>query len=166
MPREEQGVTSDRFSVIPRTLIFVTRGSQVLLLKGAPHKRLWANRYNGIGGHVERGEGIESSARRELLEETGLRVVDLWLCAVAMIDAGASTGICNFIFRADYQAGALCRGGEGGLERVEQSRIAEYPLVEDLYLILPRLLDRKRGDPLLSFRYWYDAENHLQVEPG
>ena len=43
MPREEQGVTSDRFSVIPRSLIFINRGDQILLLRGAPNKRLWAN---------------------------------------------------------------------------------------------------------------------------
>ena len=52
MPKSDQGVRNDRYKIIPRTLIFVTRGEQVLLLKGAEHKRLWANQYNGIGGHV------------------------------------------------------------------------------------------------------------------
>jgi len=53
-----------RYQAIPRTLIFLTsRNSQtaeqeVLLLKGAPNKRLWANRYNGLGGHVEVDEDI------------------------------------------------------------------------------------------------------------
>ena len=56
MPKSDQGVRNDRYKIIPRTLIFVTRGEQVLLLKGAVHKRLWANQYNGIGGHVEQGE--------------------------------------------------------------------------------------------------------------
>jgi len=56
MPKSEQGVTFDRYAIIPRTLIFITRegpsGLEVLLIKGAPTKRLWANRYNGVGGHV------------------------------------------------------------------------------------------------------------------
>jgi hypothetical protein len=44
MPARDQGVTCDRYTLIPRTLIFLTRNDQVLLLKGATHKHLWANR--------------------------------------------------------------------------------------------------------------------------
>ena len=51
--------------LIPRTLIFLTCRDLVLLLKGAPHKRLWANRYNGIGGHIERGEDVLTAAQRD-----------------------------------------------------------------------------------------------------
>jgi len=82
MPSSDQGVTRDRYTLIPRTLIFLTRGERVLLLKGAPHKRLWADRYNGLGGHIERGEDVLTSARRELAEETGLQCPGLWLCGV------------------------------------------------------------------------------------
>ena len=56
MPQSDQGVTNDRYMVIPRTAIFLRRGDSFLLLKGAPAKRLWANKYNGLGGHLERGE--------------------------------------------------------------------------------------------------------------
>ncbi|MDP3183744.1 MAG: NUDIX domain-containing protein, partial [Anaerolineales bacterium] len=66
MPASEQGVSRDRYMLIPRTLIFLRRGDSVLLIKGAPHKRLWANKYNGVGGHLERGEDVLSAARREL----------------------------------------------------------------------------------------------------
>ena len=72
MPASDQGVSTDRYALIPRVLIFLIRDNQVLLLKGSEDKRLWANRFNGIGGHIEPGEDPLSAAYRELFEETGL----------------------------------------------------------------------------------------------
>lgn len=166
MPKEEQGVTNDRFNIIPRSLIFITRGDEVLLLKGAPTKRLWANKYNGIGGHVERGEDVLSSAKRELEEESGLSGVDLWLCGIAMIDAGQATGIGIFMFRGEYSGGDLVQSHEGRLEWIKLDRLKDYPLVEDLQIILPRLMDLKRGDPPKFLSYSYDEHDRLQVRFG
>ncbi|HLB48576.1 MAG TPA: NUDIX domain-containing protein, partial [Anaerolineales bacterium] len=65
MPATDQGIRPERYQLIPRVLIFITHGREVLLLKGAPTKRIWASKYNGVGGHVERGEDFISAARRE-----------------------------------------------------------------------------------------------------
>ena len=86
MPKSDQGVTKDRYMLIPRTAIFVRRGDEYLLIKGAPTKRLWAGKYNGLGGHVERGEDVLTSAGREPREETGLTAY-LWLCGTVIADA-------------------------------------------------------------------------------
>ena len=50
----EQGTAFPRYVVIPRVNSFLRHGRDVLLLKGAPDKRIWAGRYNGIGGHTDR----------------------------------------------------------------------------------------------------------------
>jgi 8-oxo-dGTP diphosphatase len=166
MPKSEQGVTSERYAIIPRTLIFITRGEQVLLLRGAAHKRLWANRYNGIGGHIERGEDALSAAQRELVEEAGLDGEDLRLVGTVLIDASEGRGIGLFVFRGAYTRGELRESAEGSLEWVERSRLAEYALVEDLRVLLPRVLDMRDTDAPFLALYRYDEEDVLRISFG
>jgi len=78
--------STQRYPVIPRTLCFVLDGDDVLLIKRSPHKRLFPGKVNGLGGHVEAGEDILQSARREIHEESGLEVEDLWLAGVLHVD--------------------------------------------------------------------------------
>jgi 8-oxo-dGTP diphosphatase len=169
MPASEQGVTRDRYTFIPRTLVFLTRGEAVLLLKGAPHKRLWANRYNGVGGHIERGEDLLTAARRELVEETGLHVSDLWLCGTVFIDTGQEIGIAIFVLRGECAGSPVAEpvpSAEGSLEWVPFSQIQAYPLVEDLYTLLPRVLSMRPGDPPFSALYAYDDQDKLLISFG
>src|SRR5690349_9114097 len=112
MPASDQGVNNERYTTIPRTAIFLRRDGSYLLLKGAPGKRLFANLYNGLGGHVERGEDVLSAARRELLEESGL-AADLRLCGTLLIDTGRDPGICLYIFTGEAFTGELRASGEG-----------------------------------------------------
>jgi len=163
MSKSEQGINTQRFQVIPRSLIFVTDQKKVLLLKGAAHKRLWANKYNGIGGHIEKGEDIYEGAARELKEESGLAADPLWLCGSIMIDAGETTGIHLFVFRGSYQGGALQPSNEGELEWVGFDQITDFPLVEDLKVILPEILKLNPGQMLYA-RYWYDDRDQLQIK--
>ena len=166
MPVSDQGSTNDRYSLIPRTLIFLTRKDHILLIKGAPKKRLWANLYNGIGGHIEPGEDVRSAARRELKEETGLEHEDLWLCGTITIDTGKNPGICIYIFRGECRVGNPIESPEGLSEWVPINALDKFPLVEDLTTLLPEVLKLTRGDSILSVSYTYDHDDQLIIRFG
>jgi 8-oxo-dGTP diphosphatase len=161
MPKSDQGVTTDRYQMIPRSLIFITRGDKILLLKGSPNKRIWANRYNGIGGHIERSETILMGAKRELLEETGLVLENLWLCGTVAVDAG-EIGILLFVFRGECPDDArISSSHEGSLEWANIQSVNNLPLVEDLPFLLPRVMKKKMGSPPFFARSYYDTNEKL-----
>lgn len=156
MSQSDQGIVKDRYMLIPRTAIFVRHGDEYLLIKGAPTKRLWAGKYNCLGGHVERGEDIFSSAKRELFEEAGLSA-DLWLCGTVIVDTG-EVGICLYVFCGENPHGEIKASGEGAVEWVKKVALAHLPMVEDLPVLLERIDRMKRGDPPFSARSFYKSE--------
>jgi 8-oxo-dGTP diphosphatase len=165
MTKSDQGLSqsANRYKAVPRTLCFVTHGDEVLLLRGAPTKRIWPNRYNGVGGHVEAGEDIYTAAIREMREETGLGVTDVRLRGIVNIDLGEETGIILFVFTARALGRDAHPSPEGTPEWVKQDRIATLDLVEDLPKLLPRVLTMQPEDLPFFARYCYDEQDRLAI---
>jgi 8-oxo-dGTP diphosphatase len=166
MGRADQGVTQshDRYRVIPRSLCFITHGNEVLLLRGGPHKRLWAGHYNGVGGHIEAGEDVYSATRREIREETGLDVHGLRLCGVAHVNAGdPAVGILFFIFTAQAASQVIGLSPEGTLEWWPVDHLPTADMVEDLPILLPKALNLAPAAPPFFAAYRYDDQDRLMI---
>jgi 8-oxo-dGTP diphosphatase len=165
MGAKEQGAnaTEGRWLTIPRTLSFVLNGDDVLLMKRAAHKRVFPNRYNGVGGHIERDEDPLTSAKREIEEETGLVVYDIRLCAVYNIDAREQTGIILLVFTANTQSRDVVANSEGTLHWIPQKEIMNLDLVDDLPQILPRILAMQPTGTPLFVHLSYDDADQIQM---
>jgi 8-oxo-dGTP diphosphatase len=164
---DHQKIDNQRALFIARTLVFIQREDRLLLLKGAPHKRLWANLYNGIGGHVEQGESIRNAALREVREEVGLSdLKSLALKAVISIDTATNPGIVLFVFTAKTEAHEVTGSPEGDPEWVDWRSLPSDQMVSDLPELLPRILNRRPEFPPLLAHYHYDAAGQLMTDFG
>lgn len=162
---KDQGVTetAGRWLSIPRTLCFITHGDDVLLLKRSPHQRIFPNRYNGVGGHIERDEDPLSGVVREVQEETGLDVHDVRLRGVIHVDAGdPQIGILVFVFSAQANSREFTDSVEGTLEWVARERVDELPLVDDLPMLLPLALDAPTDAPPFFAHTSYDEQDRIR----
>jgi 8-oxo-dGTP diphosphatase len=163
MPVSDQGFNSERYQVIPRSLIFIFDEDRVLLLQGDEDKKIWAGKYNGIGGHIEAGEDILESASRELAEETGLSGLPLRLCGQVMITLNENQGIALFIFTGIYSGQSIKESEEGALEWVAMEDLQNLPIVEDLPKLLYRVVEHQPGDPLIVGKYYYDVDRLVML---
>jgi len=153
MRLQDQDARFERYAVIPRTLTFLTHGSEVLFLRGAPDKRLWAGKLNGVGGHVEPGEDILAAAKREILEETGLALAELHLRALIHIDGSRALGVLLFVYTGQAPSGSVHPSREGSLVWCNRHSLPKADLVEDLPHLLPRILAQDAPDRLIYGHY-------------
>lgn len=160
MANNPQVILKDRYQVVPRTLILVFKEDKVLLQKGAPTKKIWAGYYNGLGGHVEKGEDALSAARRELMEEAGLECSDLHLCGTVMIDVEEHNGIMLFVMTGNDVTGKSNESDEGSLHWINVNELAKMNVVEDIPEIVERIL--QNGSEIFHAHYGYD-ENGKRI---
>lgn len=160
-----QRVQSERYQQIPRTLVFLLHGNEILLVKIAADRGAWAGLYNGVGGHIEAGENPHTAAIRETQEETGITPRDIRLCGVISVHTNSSPGIGIHVFVGEVENEELHTSNEGEPEWIPLEKLNDYPLVADLPHVIPRALDSYRknqtfcglttfdeaGQPILQF---------------
>jgi 8-oxo-dGTP diphosphatase len=163
-----QGVESADYTVVPRTLSFISAHSRVLLLRGGADKRLFAGHYNGVGGHVRPGEDVYAAARREIFEETSLRPVDLALCGVVHLShANGARGVVIFVFLGTAAEGRLRGSSEGQPEWVAVTDLKRRNLAPYVTELLEAALESRRRGPFIALARDNEAHGRIEVTwPG
>jgi 8-oxo-dGTP diphosphatase len=159
-----QRLQPDRYAIIPRTLTFLVHEDKILLIRLAEDRGEWAGKYNGIGGHIERGEDPSASARREIREETGLSPKFLTLCGVIIVDTGGSPGIGLYVYVGETDDLSEAHPSDEGFpEWLDYSEIMNLPLVEDLFILIPKSTQAYAAKDPFSACYTYDQEGTLTI---
>ena len=148
-----------------RTLSFVTDGDEVLMLRGAPTKRLYANLYNGLGGHLESGEDVLACVRREVSEEAGLELAAVRLRAIVNVDEAGKHGVLLCVFLAKPAGRQVTPSGEGSLAWVRRADLPDLDLVPDLRQVLPEFLNPSVAGVWFG-RFQYDRAGGLTSIAG
>jgi 8-oxo-dGTP diphosphatase / 2-hydroxy-dATP diphosphatase len=86
------------------TLCVIYKGSRVLL--GMKKRGFGQGRWNGFGGKIHEGETIEAAAKREVLEESGVNILDMEKMGIIEFEFQGNPEILEVnIFRAENFSG-------------------------------------------------------------
>lgn len=120
---------------------------QVLLVhRNARPEDQHLGKYNGLGGKLERGEGVSAGLKREILEESGLTVTRMTLRGTVNWPGFGPNGEdwLGFIFIIDeYQGEPVMHNPEGTLswEPIERLLSGALPVWEGDKHFLPLVFD-------------------------
>jgi 8-oxo-dGTP diphosphatase len=161
-------VSAERHVARLATVCLVRSGERLLLLRHPPDSARFAGRWNGVGGHVEAGEGVRAAARRELREEAGIDVERLHLRGVVHETGLLGHAYVVFFFVGEVDEPVLRPAPGVELAWHDLSRVRELPLVDDLHELLGRLLTNP--EPVLAVERFDGADRQLVFafdgEPG
>jgi len=144
--------------------VLSTDGARVLMVhRNARPDDHQLGKYNGLGGHIERGESVQAAAAREILEESSLRVEQLRLRGVVTVDTGEPAGIGLFVYTARALSRETVASDEGTLEWVPLAEVAARDCVEDVPILLGHLATQGASAPPFSANYRYDTAGRLKI---
>ena len=141
---------------------FVKKGNKYLLLHRNPAKKIMPNIWMAPGGHREFNEGLFTCARREIFEETGLKIKNIQIKAAG--NAYVKDIDQEFFFHmlvADYASGELKTNDEDGtFAWLTKTQILKLDnLLPELRHILPHVLSKKNNT--ISYTALYESGTEM-----
>ena len=141
---------------------FVQKDGKYLMLHRNPDKRIMPNVWMAPGGHRELGEGLFECARREVMEETGLKIKNLRIKVTGVAHLKDINQEIYFHFlTADYAGGELKQNPDDGkLAWVTPEEIPKLNnLLSELREVLPHIFNDKSN--VISYKAVYEKGNNM-----
>ena len=143
------------------TLCYIEKEEKYLMLHRVKKKNdMNHDKWIGIGGKLEEGESPFDCARREILEETGLKANKLsYRGIVTFVSDEYGTEYMHLFHTVDFEGEIKTDCDEGNLEWIEKKKLLSLPIWEGDKIFLS-LLDETvpffslklcyRGDTLIA----------------
>jgi 8-oxo-dGTP diphosphatase len=123
------------------TLCYVRSGGKTLMVyRNKKPNDMHMGKWNGLGGKLEPGESPEDCAVREIFEESGLHVQNLFLKGFLTFPAfNKDEDWYAFVYLVTSFSGSLIDSPEGDLHWVEDGRLLDLNLWDGDRVFLPLL---------------------------
>jgi ADP-ribose pyrophosphatase YjhB (NUDIX family) len=152
-------MTKSRHAVIPRTMSFIFHDDEILFIKASAQKK-WAGISSPVGGHIEISQDILEAAKREIMEETGLKLPNTQLVGVVHATNFYGQNIMLFVTVSHSKTkDVVQKHTEGELFWVKVNDLESVILHTDLRPILDYIL--KNPGHLFTATTEFDANNEL-----
>ncbi len=143
------------------TLCYIEKDNKYLMLYRNKKKNdINALKWIGVGGHFLAGETADECLVREVLEETGLTLLDYELRGKIIFHIDELMEVC-YVYTASNFKGELICCDEGTLEWVNKTEILNLSLWEGDFLFLKNLLN---GDPYFEMELLYKNDKLISYE--
>jgi len=148
----------NRYKVIPRTLVFISNRGRFLLINQASQEKIGYERWNGVGGHVEKGENPLEAAKREVYEETGLIISNLKLKYISLVEGDENTGVCLFIFQGYSNNLKLLKSNEGKINWFSIPELNNLKTMADVPQLI-ELINKSVDDSSVNILIYSSSKN-------
>lgn len=145
------------------TICYIDNGKELLLLhRNKKPNDVHAGKWISVGGKLEAGESPEDCARREILEETHLKVVKMALKGIITFpEFTPKNDWYTYVFKVTAFEGDLIadeESREGTLAWVPYDQVLDKPTWEGDYEIFKWILE---DVPFFSAKFTYNAQQQL-----
>ena len=143
--------------MVNTTLCYIERDGEYLMIHRVKKKNdMNHDKWIGVGGKFEGGESPFDCARREILEETGVKVTDLkYRGIVTFVSDEFGTEYMHLFTARRYTGEIDYNCNEGRLEWVKKERVRELPIWEGDKIFLDLLDTEER---FFSLKLVYEGD--------
>ena len=123
------------------TLCYIEQDGKYLMLHRTKKKKdINKDKWIGVGGHAEEGEGPEECLLREVKEETGLTLTSYRFRGLITFISNECEPELMCLFTADGFTGELITCNEGDLVWVDKTQVSELPTWSGDAIFLKQIL--------------------------
>ncbi|MDE1824896.1 MAG: 8-oxo-dGTP diphosphatase [Candidatus Micrarchaeota archaeon] len=141
--------------VVESTVCHILRGDELLLIKAS--RGISMGKWNGVGGKLETGETPEKGAIREVYEESGLKIKNLFHHGTMnfYMNGSDELGIIVHVFSTRDFSGTPISTQEGELRWFKKSEIPYSGMWDDDNYWIEPMLEGKR----FNAQFHFDSTN-------